>query len=267
MKKIKLLSILLVVASFQLKAQLSFCGFVDAGYAGSAIKTDEFPIFLNSYNNYQTGLSQKFDVKPGMAHGKYINFGIGIGGKAKFTIAFGRYLVQTPHMEARYTNGEGRDLWVELKDASTETGMRFDLGRFTTGFQFDMELRTVSVYSQYVFPDDSRSFGFDHTLNGVFSNNRLQVGVGANIGFRVLPHLYLVAKCDYIFQTDKSHPEYHQYEDLQDFKTFTPDYLPRDMAEYINNPFNSTENSISNDVRGLRFGFGIQFMFATNEDE
>lgn len=268
MKKASLLLFLLALSSFEMKAQLVLAFHADAGYAGSTIKTDELPIFLASYNSYNSaGLTKAYALKPGMASGKYFDFGFGLGGeKCKMFVNFGQYLVRTPHLEARFNTGEGRDIWVELHDASTATEIRFDVGRFTTGFQLDMIIRNISIYSQYVFPDDSRSFGAEHALNGVYTSNRLQLGAGLSLGFRLVKGVYLIGKMDYVFQTDKSHPEYHQYEDLQDFRGMTQDYLPRDLAEYYNNPPNSTGNSISNDIRGLRFNFGLQIMLSTNTD-
>jgi hypothetical protein len=268
MKKEKLILFLLLISITSLKAQLAIVGSVEGGFAGTTLKTDELPIFINSYNTYNSnGLTTPFKLDVGMATGRYFHIMAGIGGDiTKATVGFGQYLVRTPFNEARFSNGEGRDISVEVKDASTETGINFGVGRFTAGFQFDMILRTVSIYSEYIFPDGSRSLCLDHTLNGIFTSNRLQVGTGVNIGFRIIKHVFIVAKCDYVFQTDKSHPEYHQYQDLQQFKTFTPDYLPRDMNDYVNNPFNSVENSISNDIRGLRFGFGIQVSLAHTEE-
>lgn len=267
MKKIIPFSLLLFTASIA-NAQLFFLASAEGGYAGSTVKTDELPIFLNTYNTANaSGLSKPFEMNSGMASGRYFHFMLGMGGAAKVTLGFGQYLVHTPHNEARFTAGDGRDVWVEIKDASTETGFRFDKGRFTCGFQFDILIRTVSIYSQYVFQDGSRSFAAEHQLNGVFSDNRLGVGTGANIGFRLFRYVYLVAKCDYVFHTDKSHPEYHDFMDLNYFKSTTPDYLPRDMTEYVNNPWNGSGNSISNDIHGLRFGFGIQVLFSTGEDE
>jgi len=268
MKKATLLFILLAFSSFEMKAQLMVAFTAEGGYAGSTVKTAQLPLFLETYNNYNSaGMTKAFGMKTGMASGKYMAFGMGIGGeKCKCIVTFGKYLTTTPHLEARFAAGDGRDVWMELKDASTSTDVRFDVGRFTTGFEFDMLIRTVSIYSEYVFPDGSTSFGSEHVLNGVYTSNRLQVGTGAHIGFKIIKGVYLIGKAEYIFETDKKHPEYHQYEDLNSFRGMSQDYLPFNMTEYYDNPSNSTGNSIFNDVHGLRFNFGIQIMLSNNVD-
>ncbi len=266
MRKFRNLIILVAFLPFQIKAQLAFSFSADAGYAGSTVKSAELPIFLASYNGYNgSTMSTPFKMEQSAARGKYVNFAVGIGSsKGKFFLGFGRYLVRTPANEAKFNSGEARGISVELKDASTEMGYRFDAGRLTGGLQMDLILRTVSIYSEYVFPDGSRSLSADHMLNGVYTNFRLQIGLGANLGYKILPHLYVIGKCDYVFQTDKSHPEYHDFQDLQMFRDV--DYLPRDMAGYVANSWNSVGNSISNDIHGLRFGIGLQFMISNNEE-
>lgn len=268
MDKKVFLFLLLVALPFVTFAQLGFMVSAEGGFAGSTVKSDELPVFINTYNSYfaNAGLTTPFGLKQGLAKGEYAHFLFGIGGeKCKATIGFGKYLVRTPHNSAKFSTGEERDIWTELKDATTEVGVRFDLGKLTIGTQMDMIIRTVSVYSQFIYPDGTASFGNEHVLNGVFSNNRLQVGLGGNLGYRILPHIYLVAKCDYVFQTDKSHPEYHELQDLQNFKDVG--YLPRDYSTYLSSPYSEVENSISNDIRGLRFGFGIQIMFSSSVSE
>jgi hypothetical protein len=252
----------LLSVSFTANAQLGFIFSVDAGFAGSTVKTAELPVFLTSYNEANaSGLTKQFGMKQGLATGRYFNFMLGMGGEiTKMTLGFGRYLVSTPHNEARYADGSGRDIWTEVKDASTEVGIRTDFKRLSLGFQMILSLRTVSIYSQYVFPDDSRSLGFDHTLNGVYEDFNFGPGLGANVNVRVFRFLYVTAKADYIFTVGKSHPEYHQFDDLQDFRT-SQNYLPRDVNMYVTDPYNSTGNSISNDIHGLRFAFGVQFYF------
>jgi hypothetical protein len=266
--KNKLILFLLLNIPLCIRAQFALSFSAEGGFAGSTVKTEELPVFFGAYNNYyaSSSLQKTFKTDIGMATGKYMHFVVGFGGeKCKSTIGFGRYLLNTPHDEVRFSNGEGRDVWLEIKEATSEVGLKFDLGRFTIGTQFDMVLRTNSIYSQYIFRDGSTSIGDEHVLNGVFSNNRLQVGFGGNLAFRVIKNVALIARFDYIMKTDDKHPGYHQYEDLQNWKDI--DYLPRDFNEYFNNPYNMTENSISNDVRGLRFGFGVQFYFATASDE
>jgi hypothetical protein len=259
-----ILSFILLALPFAGSAQLGFLFSFEGGVGGSTVKTNELPIFLGSYNDVysQAGLVKKFDLKPGMAKGSYFHFMVGMGGEiTKMTVGFGRYVINTPHNEARFSNGEGRDIWTEIKDASTEVGIRSDFGKFTAGFQFVLSLRTVSIYSQYVFIDNSRSIGAEHTLNGVYAQFNFGPGLGINFGYRIVKYVYIVAKADYIFSVGKSHPEYRQYEDLQDFRDI--DYLPRDVNEYYANPFNGTENSISNDVHGLRFGVGLQLYLSS----
>jgi hypothetical protein len=265
MRNTIILSFFLLVLPFSGKAQLGFLVSFEGGVAGSTVKSDELPVFLTSYNAYfaSAGLSKPFEMKQGLATGKYFNFMVGMGGEiTKMTLGFGRYVVSTPHNEARFTNGVGRDIWTEIKDASTEVGIRSDFKKLTIGFQFVLSLRTVSIYSQRVYADDSRSIGNENVMNGVYEDFTFGPGLGANIGYRVLPHLYIVAKADYVFRVGKSHPEYHQFDDLQDFRN-SQNYLPRDVTEYYVNPYNGSNNSISNDIRGLRFGLGIQLYFST----
>lgn len=267
MKNKLFLLLFLFAGTYSANAQLSFIFSSEAGFGGSTVKTKELPVFLASYNEVNTGLSKPFEMKQGMATGTYFHFMVGMGGeKTKMTLGFGRYLVTTSPNQARYADGTGRDISTEIKDASTEVGIRTDFKKLTVGFNLVISLRTVSIYSEYVFADGSKSMGFDHSLNGVYDNFSFGPGLGFNVGYQVLPKIYIVAKADYIFASDKSHPEYKQFMDLQDFRTFIPDYLPRDVNEYANNPFNGIDNSISNDIKGLRFGIGIQVCFSTITD-
>jgi hypothetical protein len=266
MKK-NLFVFLLFVLPFAAKAQLGFLFSIEGGFAGSTVKTEELPVFLNAYNqaNASQGLTQPFELKAGLATGRFFGFTIGMGGKqCKATLVIDRYLMKTGRNEARFAGGEGRDIWTEIKETSSEVGIQFMTGKFTAGFDMVLSLRYVSIYSQYVFRDGSKSFGSDHTLNGVFEDLTFGPGLGFNVGYKVTPYLLAYAKADYIFRATKQHPEYHQYNDLQLFKDI--DYLPRDFAEYTNNPFNGSDNSISNDVRGLRFNFGIAFLLDTNKE-
>lgn len=268
MKNKLFLLLFLLSTSFTANAQLAFMCSFEGGFGGSTVKTNELPVFLASYNTENTGLTRSFEMKQGLATGKYFHFMIGMGGDiTKMTLGFGRYLVTTSANEARYADGSGRDIRTEIKDASTEIGIRTDIKKLTVGFNMVISLRTVSIYSEYIFADGSKSMGFDHSLNGVYDNFNFGPGLGLNIGYRVLPYVYIVAKADYIFAVGKSHPEYHTFDDLQDFRTLMPDYLPRDVAEYSVNPFNGINNSISNDIHGLRFGVGIQICLSNQESE
>ncbi len=267
MKKNLFLLLLLLTVSATSRAQLGFLFSAEAGLAGSTVKTEELPVFLTSYNNVNSGLTQQFGMKQGMAKGNYYHFMLGIGGKeCMMTLGLGRYLITTNPNEARYADGTGRNISTEIRDASTEVGIRFQKKKFVAGFQFVISIRTVSIYSEYVFADGSKSLGFDHTLNGVYDNFSFGPGFGINLGYKLLPCIYLVAKADYIFRTGKAHPEYRQYDDLQDFRQ-EQNYLPRDLNMYVTDPYNGTGNSISNDIRGLRFGIGLQFLLSTFEFE
>lgn len=265
MKNKLFLLLFLSSLSFTAKAQLGFLLSGEIGLAGSTVKTEEIPVFLASYNEIYTGLSQKFEMKQGMATGNYFHFMVGMGSKeCMATFGIGRYLMTTSANEARFSDGTGRDISTEIRDASTEFGIRFEQERFTAGFQFVLSLRTVSIYSKYVFADGSKSIGGEHTMNGVYEDLAFGPGLGMNLGFKLLPTVWLVAKADYVFRTGKSHPEYHQFDDGQ----YTRDLyynLPRDVAEYISNPYNASENAISNDIRGLRFGVGLQICLSTFE--
>ncbi|CAN5908473.1 hypothetical protein BH11BAC7_BH11BAC7_34600 [soil metagenome] len=258
MKK-KLFILLISAFPFAANAQLGFMLGFEGGFAGSTIKSAELPFFFDSYNtaNVAGGLTQPFKLKSGVATGRYFGFTVGMGGpQCKMTLIIDRYLMKSGRNEARFSNGQGRNMWTEIKETSSEVGVQFSEGKFTAGFEFVLSLRYVSIYSQYVFPDESTSFGSDHTLNGVFEDLTFGPGIGINVGYKVLPYLVLTAKSDYIFRVTGQHPEYHQYSDLQLFKDI--DYLPRDFSNYNN--YSGLENSISNDVSGLRFSFGIQFL-------
>ncbi len=267
MKNKLFILLLLLSVSYSASAQLEFLFSGEAGVAGSTVKTNELPVFLTSYNSVNSGLTQQFVMKQGMAKGNYYHFIAGIGEKqCMMTLGLGRYLVTTNPNEARYADGTGRNISTEIRDASTEVGVRFQKDKFVAGVQFVISIRTVSIYSEYVFADGSKSLGFDHTLNGVYDNSAFGPGLGFNFGYRLFPCVYLVAKADYIFRTAKKHPEYHQFDDLQDFRS-GQNYLPRDLNMYINDPYNGIGNSISHDIRGLRFGIGLQICLATFEFE
>lgn len=260
-----ILSFFLLALPFGANAQVGFLASFEGGFAGSTVKTDELPVFLTSYNEYfaSSGLSKPFAMDQGLATGRYFHFMVGFGGEiTKVTLGFGQYLVKTPYNEARFSNGVGRDIRTEIKDASTEVGVRTDFKRFTAGMQFVLSLRTVSIYSYRAYNDGSHSIGAENVMNGVYEDFNFGPGIGLNVGYRILPYTYLVAKADYVFTVGKSHPEYHQFDDLQDFRD-SQNYLPRNVTEYYANPFNGSNNSISNDIRGLRFGLGIQICFSS----
>ncbi len=244
--------ILLAVFPFCLNAQLGFMFSVEAGFAGSTIKSAQIPAFLAYYNgtNGSQGLSQPFKEKNGMATGKYFGFTVGMGGpECKGTLIIDRYIMNTAKNEARFTDGSGRNIWTEIKETSSEVGVNFYQGKFVAGFEMVIALRYVSVYSEFVFPDGSTSMGNDHSLNGVYQDLTFGPGLGINVGYKVLPFLVVAAKSDMIFRATKQHPEYHQFSDLQNFKT--DENLP---------------GGVNDDVWGLRFGIGLTFLLSSKDE-
>lgn len=274
MKKSALL-LLLFLAPFAMKAQLAFGVIGEAGYTSCSFHSAEMPIFFEAYNTYQqsnaTGLTQPFKMKFGISNGSFFNLGGYIGDEhVKAVVTMGNFISKTGHNEARYDAGDGRDMWARFEQFNSEVGVRFG-DKFFIQPQFDIIIQTVRIYSAYVFPDQSQSFGWDHTLNGIYRDFRLTVATGGTVGLKLVDHINLIAKADYIFNLNDKHPEYHQYEDLSLIKSdmgnmnYQQDFLPRDMNEYYNAPYNATENSISNDYHGLRLALGLQFYFGQTE--
>ena len=254
--------VLLLLAVFPLyaNAQLGFMLSFEGGFAGSTIKSEQIPAFLEAYNSNNAGLTQPFKIKNGLATGKYLGFTVGMGGpKCKAALIIDWYRMSTPKNEARFSNGYGRNVWTEIKETSSEVGVNFYTGKFVAGFQMIISLRTVSVYSEYVFPDGSTSMGNDHSLNGIYNDLTFGPGLGINLGYKILPWLVATAKADYIIRVTKQHPEYHQFSDLQNFKTI--ENLP---ANY--NSQAGSDNAVYNDVRGMRFGFGLTILLTTDDE-
>jgi hypothetical protein len=262
MKK-KIIFLLIAAFPFAANAQLGVLFSVEGGFAGSTIKSDQVPAFLTAYNanNAAPGFTQPFEVKNGLATGKFLGFSLGIGGaKCKSLLIIDWYKMSTPKNEARFSNGYGRNVWTEIKETSSEVGVNFYPGKFVAGFEMVLSLRTNSIYSEYVFPDGSTSMGSDHDLNGVYDELTFGPGLGINIGYKILPWLVATAKTDYIFGVNKQHPEYHQFSDLQNFKTI--ENLPMDFSSSA-----GSDNAVYDDIKGLRFGFGLTILLTTDEKE
>lgn len=253
-----------------LPAQLNIFGYAEYGYSIWNYKSDELNVFFDAYNNYQqgNGLTKPFDGKMGLAKGSYFKFGVGIGSTAQMILDFGIMKSKSKPMEARFSDGSGRDIQVEHRNSNTTIGVRFGgTGDIPLWVQLntDICIQTTTIHSFYVFPDGSRSLGLEHSLNGSYSDFTLAGGLGMAVGCRLFGPVNVSVQADYIFNFGRGTPEYHQYEDLQGFKDVNT-FLPRDMAMYVSQPYNATENSISNDMRGLRFTAGIQVKLGKQAD-
>ncbi len=244
------------------KAEFEPIIFIEAGYASLKYKTDELPVFLKSYNSYQTTLTQQFGLKLPAARGPYLKVGIGVGATCKMILDFTIYNAKSQPLSARFGDGTGRDIWVEHRLSNTNIGIRFGgTKEIPVWAQFNMNLavQNSSLYFAYVYPDGSLSLGTERTLSGIYSNFNLAGGFGVAAGIRLLGPIGLAIGVDRIgvFERKKS-IEYHKYSDLNNVKPdMQPDYIPRDMATYVSDPFNSIENSIGNDFRGWKFTAGI----------
>lgn len=257
-----LLSVLFLVSTVTVaQAQFVAMGYVEYGYSVLKFKSEELGVFLNSYNNYQPGLTQPFGLKIGAARGDYFKFGVGVGGEnTKMIMDFTIYKVKTNALEARFADGSGRDIWAEQRSSLFNIGVRFGGSReVPVWIQLDMlmGIQVSSIYSAYVYPDGSRSLGIEKDLNGVYSSFVFSGGGGITAGCRIIGPLGVSVSLNYLGNGSMRRPDYHQYWDGNDVKENQPDYLPRDMAMYVSDPNNSIENSISNDFRGWKFTAGL----------
>ncbi len=263
--------ILLFLFPGLLAAQFKAFGFVEYGYSLCRYKGSELPVFLESYNAYYQplGLTTPFPTKLSIARGDYFKFGAGFGGDVQAVLDFAIYKNETHPIEARFADGSGRNIWMGLRNSNTTIGIRFGgVGDVPLWMQIDMALciQHTTIHSEYVFADGSRSMGMDHWLNGSFNDFTLAGGGGLTAGCRIIGPLNISAHANYIFNFGRATPEYHTYDDSQDFKIDIPSYLPRDMEKYISDPFNGIENSISNDVQGWRFTVALQLVFGNLKD-
>jgi hypothetical protein len=270
MKKIKLLLPLLF--PFFLHGQVEFLFFGEGGYSACMFRSAELPVFFGTYNSYHEsrGLTTPFDTEMGLSDGYYFSFGGGIGSeKLKAVLAYGHSVNRTKTFEARFANGYGRNVWMQVKAYNPVVGVRFGSEKFYVQPEFTILVQYVRIFSQRVFPDGSTSFGRDNTLNGVYENFQLSVAPGMSFGVRVIPRVFVTARVDYLCNFNGKHPEYHQYSDLNLLKqepTTHQEFLPRDMTEYYANPWNGSGNSIYNDIRGLRFSAGLQFQLGGSDE-
>lgn len=245
-----------------------FSAFLIGGYGMgfSHYQSTELGVFFDSYNAYQksTGanLTQEFKNDIPTSRGTYWQIGGAIGGPACQAVLTVEVIkTQTKAMSARFDNTYGRDVWCNYRTSNSTVGIRFgNPAKFPVWGQFDMDMgvQMVTINSEYVYSDGSKSIGLDHDLNGRFSNFGFAIGLGAELGVKIYGPVHFVASAHWLPNLNKQHPEYHEFEDLSDWNALRSDYIPRDMNEYVNNPTNSTGNSISNDFRGLRFTAGLQ---------
>lgn len=234
-------------------------------------KSDELQVFLAEYNRYQNTVTTPFKMKIGAATGTYYKFGVGMGdNRVQMVVDLAISNVKTNPLEARFGDGSGRDIWVEHRNSNSVVGVRFGGSKQYPAFvQFNMNLgvQQTYVYSAYVYPDGSRSLGLEKTLNGVYGDFSMAGGLGLGAGYRIIGPLAFYVSADYLWNGGKKNPQYHQYIDLNDVKpTMTQDYLPRNMDMYVNDPYNSIDNSISNDFRGWKFACGLSFIIGNWED-
>lgn len=245
------------------KADLEPIAYIECGYGMLRYKSDELPVFLASYNAYQN-VSQPFRMNIGAARGPYVKFGVGIGATCRMVLDFTIYKAKTPPLTARFADGTGRDIWAEHRLSNTIVGIRFGDTkevRFWGQFNINIAVQASSLYSAYVYADGSRSLGTERNLNGVYSNHNIAGGLGLAMGYRIIGPLGISIAVDRIgvFERKKS-IEYHKYTDLNNVKPdMQPDYIPRDMAMYVSDPYNSIENSIGNDFRGWKITAALTF--------
>jgi hypothetical protein len=257
----KIVCSVLLLAGFSpvAKADLEPVMFVEFGYNFMKYKSDELGVFLNAYNSANNP-DQPFGMKTGLARCPYLKVGVGIGGNVKCILDFAIYTAVTNPMEARFADGSGRDVWMEHRLSNTNVGIRFGGSKESPAWaQLNMNigLQTTSIYTAFVFPDGSRSLGVDHTLNGVYSNFVFAGGLGMSAGCRLIGPLGLTITINRVWNFERKNPQYHQFTDNNDVKPSSQQqFLPRDMALYVSEPWNS-DNSISNDFRGWQFTGGL----------
>jgi hypothetical protein len=255
MRKSGFLFLLLILTAKLSVAQILIVPYIEVGYGMGSTKSKEVGIFLEAYNNYYAsqGLTAPFDPDMGLAGGRFYHIGVAAGGEEfKAYMGMGQYKLTTRANEARFSNGVGRDIKVELKDFDCDVGFRAEKGPIVFGGQVDIILRNTSIYSWYVFKDGSKSLGGDHSLNGIYSDFNLGAGIGLTAGIKIAV-VYVLFKADYIGQIDqKSHPEYHQF---HDFEYFTDNYIPREIGGST-----YSDNAISNDIKGWRFGISLEIL-------
>lgn len=243
--------------------------FVEYGYAMFRYKSNELPVFLESYNSYNSGsLVTPFETKLKMATGTYWKAGIIGGAEGSYgMMSFTIYKAQSAPLSARNANGSGRDVWLGVRNSIFSFGGRFGgSGKSAPWLQANLNigLQTCTVHSAYVFPDGSRSIGLDHTLNGSYSNFAFSGGAGLAAGWRIYGPLNVSASCDYMLTGARATPEHHQLLDNNDVGGAL--FLPRDMAQYQAAPYDS-DNAISNDFRGLMFTFSVQIVLGANDKD
>jgi hypothetical protein len=259
------LSALFILAFLPAVVSAQFVAFAVVGYGFGYNKyhSDELGVFFDTYNAFHgSNLSKPFENKIGMSHGQYWQVGAGIGGEAvQMVVTVEVIKTKTKAIEARFADGTGRDIWMSYRTSNSSVGIRFgDPNKFRVWGQFDMDIgiQVIDINSEYVFKDGSKSFGTDHTLNGRFTNFDFALGLGAEIGVKIVGPLHAVASFHWVAPNSKKSREYHQFTDLQDWNLYQQNFLPRDMDTYINDPTNGSGNSIHYDFRGTRFTVGLQ---------
>jgi hypothetical protein len=266
MKKMLIICCAGILLPFVSKAQFSFIGYAEAGYQIETTKSEQLLLFTKSYNDYETtqGLTTPFPDKIPAAHGTYMKFGLGIGGPAcKMILDFGILKMETDPMSARFSDQTGRDISIGIRNSTTDVGIRFGgTDKFPVWGQFDMNIGILNYYifSRFVFADGSRSLGAEHGLNGIYTDFTLAAGIGLTVGAHIYGPLNVFAHADILPNFNKQHPEYHEFEDLQEFKEVNQ-YLPNDMASYAAGNNYQSENGITDDFKGKHFSFGIQLQF------
>ena len=250
-------------------AQMGALGYIEYGYSISPYNSEQLKVFMTSYNDYYRP-DQPFSMNIPAAKGDYFKFGLGVGAGVKGVFDFTIYKCKSSPLEARYANGTGRDVWYEIRNTTSNVGVRFGgTNNVPVWFQVNINsmIQHITIGSAYVFADGSRSLGYDHSLNGLYTDFNLIFGLGIGAGWKIAGPVAVSGTIDYIGRgiDSKSHPEYHQYDDNQDINT-SDRYIPQDLTAWTNGAF-ATENSIYNDFHGFRFTFGIQLMLSGGGDE
>lgn len=259
--------LLIFVLSFSVlgsvRAQLSAIGYLEFGYSIHKYKSDELQDFLSSYNAVNNPASP-FKMKIGAAKGTYLKFGLGIGGVTKMVLDFTIYKGESNPLEARFANGSGRDIWFSVRNSNTNVGIRFGgTEDIPVWLQLNMNIgiQYITLNSAFVFPDGSRSLGYDHGLNGCYTDFNMVGAFGVAGGFRIVGPLAVTAAMDYFGRglDYRKHPEYHIYSNNNDIGG--SDYFPRNVT----NGAGSLDNSLSNDFRGFQFTFGVVCLLSSKE--
>jgi len=244
-------------------AQFSHGPFVGAGYAFNGFHTDNLNNFVRTFNDYYSvGMQQAFtEYDLSTMNGFYVSMGwrlmkrhrSGFSGAVAYNYGY-----NSNTKRSVIWTGSGYDLNLEFynHDFLFEGGYQVK-GLFFIHALLGFSFRHTDMEVWSVYPDGSRSMGYEYDINGFYQTEAINIELGGSLGFRCW-HFFFPIRISYGLP-------FLPVGELIDFDAnrWRSEYFPSDYNAWVNDPAGGNEQDYrvpDADFSGLRIQFGVEFM-------